>query len=482
MRSAAKSSDRDLRDFYKARGYRPLWVRGGAVGPEAYRLLDLIGSADLDGLEPDEYRPDHLAERIDDAGDGSPRALARAEMALSRAFVDYVRDVRRPSSVKMTYIDGELAPTRPTASSILSSAAAAPSLDAHLERMPWVNPLYAQLRRGLETHRAWGGLPQLDIPAGPALKPGQRGERVRLLRLRLGLPDGAMFDQQLAARLKDFQAHHGLPRDGVAGAKTLAALNQGPARAEQLIRLNLERARALPADPGRRHIVVDAASARLWLYEDGRVRDTMKVIVGKPTEQTPMLAGLMRYAVVNPYWNVPPDLVRIRIAPNALKHGPQWLKKMRYEVLSDWSDNARVLDPARVDWAAVAAGRQEFPVRQLPGGANAMGRMKFMMPNDLGIYLHDTPEKELFAKADRRFSSGCVRLEDAPRLARALFGRTLAPRTGKPEERVDLPEAVPVYITYLTAAPAGDTITFAADGYGRDRVQLAQTGSRAGSR
>jgi murein L,D-transpeptidase YcbB/YkuD len=107
--------------------------------------------------------------------------------------------------------------------------------------------------------------------------------------------------------------------------------------------------------------------------------------------------------------------------------------------------------------------------------------MKFMMPNDLGIYLHDTPEKELFAKPDRRFSSGCVRLEDAPRLARALFGRTLAPRTGKPEERVDLPEAVPVYITYLTAAPVGDAITFAADGYGRDRVQLAQTGSRAGS-
>jgi murein L,D-transpeptidase YcbB/YkuD len=233
------------------------------------------------------------------------------------------------------------------------------------------------------------------------------------------------------------------------------------------------------ASPGRRYILVDAAAARLWMYENGRVRDTMKVIVGKPSEQTPAMAGLMRFAMVNPYWNIPPDLVRIRVAPGVLAKGVSFLKTKGYEVTADWSDNARALDPKAVDWKAVAAGRQELPVRQLPGRDNAMGKMKFMFPNDLGIYLHDTPEKALFAKPGRRFSSGCVRVEDAPRLARWLFGRPLAARSKAPEQRVDLPEPVPVYITYFTAAPEGQTIAFRPDVYNRDRARMAELGSRS---
>jgi murein L,D-transpeptidase YcbB/YkuD len=130
-----------------------------------------------------------------------------------------------------------------------------------------------------------------------------------------------------------------------------------------------------------------------------------------------------------------------------------------------------------VDWKAVAAGRQELPVRQVPGRDNAMGKMKFMFPNDLGIYLHDTPEKELFRKADRRFSSGCVRVEDAPRLAKWLFGKPLPVKAGGREQRVNLPEPVPVYITYLTAAPEGQTIAFRPDVYNRDQAQMARLGA-----
>jgi murein L,D-transpeptidase YcbB/YkuD len=127
-----------------------------------------------------------------------------------------------------------------------------------------------------------------------------------------------------------------------------------------------------------------------------------------------MLAGLMHYAIVNPYWNVPPDLARTKVAPGVLAKGVGFLKSMRYEVLSDWTEKATVLDPKTVDWRAVAAGRSEIRVRQLPGKGNSMGRMKFMMPNDLGIYLHDTPDRHLFADANRYFSSGCVRLETRP--------------------------------------------------------------------
>jgi murein L,D-transpeptidase YcbB/YkuD len=155
------------------------------------------------------------------------------------------------------------------------------------------------------------------------------------------------------------------------------------------------------------------------------------------------------------------------------------LASKRYQVMSDWSESARVLDPAEVDWEAVAAGREELAVRQLPGGDNAMGKMKFMFPNELGVYLHDTPEKHLFQEADRRFSSGCVRVEDARRLAKWLFGKPPAPESEKPEQRVDLSEPVPVIITYLTAAPEDGRIAYRPDPYNRDAVQMARLASRS---
>lgn len=472
---ASGKVSRDLRPFYKARGYRALWVANGAPGPEADRLIALIESAELDGLDPRDYDPRDLAKAVARArAEGSPEALAKAEMALSRTFAAYVRDVRRPASVKMVYLDKELEPEAPDVATVLRVAALAPSLPTYVNEMGWASPIYARLRDALAEHRArWSALPEIQIPAGPVLRAGAKGERVRMLRMRLGFPQHGTFDKPLAAGLRAFQDAHGLKADAIAGAGTIAALNRGADYYERLLRLNLERARALPANPYGRHIVVDAASARLWLYENGVVTDTMRVIVGKPTEQTPMLAGMMRYAILNPYWNVPPDLVRRRIAPAMVEKGPSLLSAMGYEALSDWTLDARVIDPAAVDWAAVAEGRQDVRVRQLPGGRNAMGKMKFMFPNDLGIYLHDTPDKALFKDETRRFSSGCVRLEDAPRLAQWLFHQPLKSSSDAPEQHIELPQPVPVYITYLTAAPTEKGIAYREDAYERDKVQFA---------
>ncbi|HYI42212.1 MAG TPA: L,D-transpeptidase family protein, partial [Sphingomicrobium sp.] len=233
-----------------------------------------------------------------------------------------------------------------------------------------------------------------------------------------------------------------------------------------------------PSDEHARYILVDVGAARLFLFEDGEIKDSMKAVVGAPETATPMMAAKLRYASVNPYWNLPPDLVQSLIAPRVLAGGLTYLEERGYQVLSDWTEEASLVDPATVDWQAVADGREELRVRQLPGGANAMGNVKFMFPNDFGVYLHDTPDKALFQEANRQFSSGCVRLEDAPRLARWLFGRTL--RTGStPEQRVDVPDPVPVYITYLTAMPeAGGRIAFQADVYNRDAAQMAGGGDR----
>jgi murein L,D-transpeptidase YcbB/YkuD len=257
-------------------------------------------------------------------------------------------------------------------------------------------------------------------------------------------------------------------RRGYAGWRATA----GPRSAaqEELIRTNLDRARAIAGGPGR-YVIVDAASARLWMIEDGKVvGDPMRVIVGKPDMQTPVMAGLMRYVTLNPYWNVPPDLARER-ARKVLSGGTGLIARERLQILSDWGDSPRLLKASQVDWAAVASGKRTLRLRQLPGGANVMGEIKFMMPNDLGIYLHDFPDKSLFERADRRLSSGCVRLVDAPRLARWLYrGDPPRPAGAEPEQNVDLPEAVPVYIAYLTVLPDGrGGLAFRPDTYGRDR-------------
>lgn len=231
----------------------------------------------------------------------------------------------------------------------------------------------------------------------------------------------------------------------------------------------LERLRAIPAPMWSRHIVIDAAGARLWMYEGDRAVDSMRVVVGKPDSQTPVMAGYVRYAILNPYWNVPDDLVRSRIAPGVLGGGVKYLSVRSYEVLAGWSEDAELLDPGKVDWRKVRDGTLEVRVRQRPSATNAMGKVKYEFPNPLGIYLHDTPEKNLLQEDARQFSSGCIRLEDAERLGRWLLDEDLPNAGTEPERRLDLPQPVPIYITYLTAHADGERIAVGADPYGRDR-------------
>lgn len=260
-------------------------------------------------------------------------------------------------------------------------------------------------------------------------------------------------------------------------ARRRATGSQFPAAEEQAIRASLDRARLIPASTGR-YVVVDVASARLWMIDGDRVDGPMRVIVGKRSMQTPAMAGYIRFVTLNPWWNVPPDLARER-AKRVLKSGPGTLRNDNMELLSDWSDRPRVIQASQVDWKSVASGRTSLRMRQRPGGANVMGAMKFMLPNRLGIYLHDFPDKSLFARSDRRISSGCVRLEDAPRLARFLFaGKPPRPAGPAPEQSVDLPRPVPVYITYLTALPDPSRgIVLQPDVYARDA--RASPGRRA---
>ena len=246
-----------------------------------------------------------------------------------------------------------------------------------------------------------------------------------------------------------------------------------------LLRINLERARVLPAGK-QRYVLVNAAQQRLYMYENGKPVDSMVVVVGKPKWPTPMLAAYIRYAALNPYWYVPSDLAGEDVGQYVTKFGLKYLDDYGYEVVSDWTPNPNIIDPKTVDWKGVNAGKVEVMIRQKPGPKNFMGRMKFMFPNEFGVYLHDNPRRDLFLKSVRFFSGGCVRLEDAPRLGRWLFGRDLDWQSAGIEQPVPLAQPVPVYITYLTAMPDGTSIAYYDDAYGRDAPKLANvTGTDA---
>lgn len=244
-----------------------------------------------------------------------------------------------------------------------------------------------------------------------------------------------------------------------------ASMQSSGGQLDPRVLASLDRARMVP--PQGRYVMVDTAGARLYMIEDGRISDSMKVIVGKsdPSTQTPMIASTIYYATLNPYWHVSAEMVRSIIAKNVLDQGLGYIRTRGYQVMDD---NGAMLDPAKVDWRAVAAGREAVRVRQLPGPANSMGRIKIPFPNGSDLYLHDTPNKDLFASDDRTLSHGCIRLQDAERLGRWLMGREPQTASRDPEQNVLLPSPVPIYVTYLTAQVADGRISFVNDIYGRD--------------
>jgi murein L,D-transpeptidase YcbB/YkuD len=229
---------------------------------------------------------------------------------------------------------------------------------------------------------------------------------------------------------------------------------------------NLDRVRSLPATG--RFILVDSGSQMLTMFENGRPVDSMKIVVGKTDYKTPMIASIMYYIVYNPYWNAPDHLVR-KIAQNYLTLGDKYLRTRGYQVMKDWTASSDVVPSDQINWKAVASGKEQIRIRQKPQDDNSMGDLKFPFPNNLDIFLHDTPHKEYFAKSPRFLSNGCVRLEDARRFGRWLLGTDpISPGTDA-EIQVQLPKGVPVYLTYITAQVRDGKVTYLPDTYGWDR-------------
>ncbi|HMM74085.1 MAG TPA: L,D-transpeptidase family protein [Gammaproteobacteria bacterium] len=330
---------------------------------------------------------------------------------------------------------------------------------------------------------AQGGWPA--VPTGDTLKPGMRDARVAALRTRLAveLPlaaseDPTLYDDALVTAVTLFQRDHGLAADAAVGRATLAALNLPVAARIDQIRVNLERIRWVYRDLGREFVAVNIAGYEAAYLVDGSVRWRGRAIVGRPYRQTPIFRDELVYLELNPTWTVPPTIFREDFLPK-LRRNPGFLREKKLRVVDP---NGGPVNAASIDWRQVRASSFPYYLRQDPGPDNALGRIKFMFPNDHAVYLHDTPARELFAQPERSFSSGCIRIEKPLELAEQLLRdptrwnvASLQAAIGTLKtQRVNLPQRVPILLLYLTAFPdEHGRVQFRRDVYGRDAAVLA---------
>jgi L,D-transpeptidase YcbB len=288
------------------------------------------------------------------------------------------------------------------------------------------------------------------------------------VRPRAPSADNVLYRLQTAPNLAAYvrSAPSLNPLYGQMRAAAVAELKLPGGGKSALLAENLARARFVP--PSKRYVIVDVPSARMWMYENNQPVDSMKLVVGMDQYRTPLIASVIYYTTFNPYWHVPDHLVRKAVAPNVLRSST-YLKTKGYEVVSEWSDTASIIPASEVDWKGAAAGTVHVKMRQKPGGDNSMGKMKFPFENGDGVFLHDTYHREHFAKSVRTISNGCVRLEDAPRFVRWLYGRDVHAEGVGPDQDVVLPTPVPVYLLYMTARPEGGTIAYEPDPYRLDK-------------
>ena len=312
------------------------------------------------------------------------------------------------------------------------------------------------------------------------------GRRVAVLRERLAITGDLdapaerdeVFGDRLIGAVERFQARHGLEVDGVVGPATRRALNLPVAQRIAQILLNMERWRWMPDDLGRRYILVNLASFDLEVMAEGWSVMRMRVVVGRPYRKTPIFSSRMRHLEFNPTWTVPPSIAGADLLP-IVRGDPDYLERSRIRVFDSWGSGARELDPATIDWSRVSAERFPYMLRQDPGLDNALGLVKFIMPNGFSVYLHDTPQQQLFARRTRTFSSGCIRLERPMALAAYLLKDQAGWNPLRIDDvvysgettRVALSHPIPVHMTYSTAWVDPDgTLHFRADPYERDSI------------
>jgi L,D-transpeptidase YcbB len=488
-------------EFYDARGYEPAWTDHRELTPDGVRALAALSSVAYDGLDPNRYgfgvaQEMAVALRERETGERTLEYLGNLDILLTESVV------RATMELEEGLIDPEAAGlewrferTESNDSAVVARLAEGDDPRSILASVRPRAPYYSRLAGGLERLRAVeaaGGWP--TVAEGGTLRPGDRDTRIAAVRDRLlagedeherrlaeaGRQDPQRFDEDLEAAVRHFQTRHTLLEDGAFGPATLAAMNVPVEDRIETVRLNLDRWRRLPQALGEEYLLVNVAGFELELVAGDTVIESMSVVVGRTANRTPLFRDSLQYVVVNPYWNVPISIAREEIIPG-FRRDPGYLARNDYEVLL----NDRRVDPYWLSPTELESGR--YLIRQRPGPRNALGNVKFLFPNAMNIYLHDTPAGHLFGQESRAFSYGCIRVERPDDLARTLLERyssrdgaeydRLRSRSG--EQWVTLEQQIPIYILYFTAWARPDgSIRFHPDIYERDAALAGEVESK----
>lgn len=443
-----------IQAFYAARQDEPVFVDAHGLTAIGRGVEARFAAAGEDGLEPADYGRAKLTASAD------LPALARAEIRLAASALLYARHAQA-GRFDPTRISPQITPLRtfPEPNAVLTGLAAAPDASKALAAYNPPHPGYWALKGKLASTQArTSGPVPVHVPAGPTLRPGDVDARIPALRARLDLKSAVagdrLYDQALAAAVMAYQASAGLNADGVVGAATLESLNRVESAADRRsdIIANMERWRWLPRELGSTYVMVNIPEYVVRVVQSGSTIHQTRVVVGKRENQTPLLTHDMEYVVLNPYWNIPPSIARKEMLPN-LQRDPYFLARQGMEVVR----NGKVVDPGTVNWAQGTSG---YSFRQPPGERNALGRIKFMFPNDHSVYLHDTPSKALFANDRRAYSHGCVRVQDPLKFAEVIFNigmpgqnwtdEKIGKMLGGAERYLNLKQRIPVHLVYFT--------------------------------
>jgi murein L,D-transpeptidase YcbB/YkuD len=477
-RIVSRKAEREgVEQFYKARDYAPLWVSNGSIDDRAKAAIAYLGQVDTVGLDPTDYPVPDFKSAV------TAETLAEDELKFTASVLTYARQAQT-GRISFTRVSGDIdfKVVAPEPSEVLAKLAddkdTAKALDGY-------NPPQAEfkaLRDELALLRKDGGLAKpvdekkadlVKVPEGKTLKPGMKDARVIALRKRLdvkGDKENPLYDDAVRDSVKTFQTEADLHVDGNLGANTVRAINgekheaaSGP-KADPIdtVIVNMDRWRWYPRDLGNPHVVVNIPDYTLTLYNDDKVYWHTKIVVGKPGKSTPLISAEMKFITVNPTWNVPPSIIENEYLP-ALQQDPQALDRIGLKVKQDADGTVHISQP--------------------PGAGNALGRIRFNFPNKFLVYQHDTPDKYLFAKSERAYSHGCMRVQDPFVYGEKLLSLVLPNEhytparlekmVGSNEININFPKNIWVHLTYQTAFLGQDgKFQFRKDVYGRDAKMI----------
>jgi L,D-transpeptidase YcbB len=489
------------KDFYFANSLQTKWLDEKRPNPIYYALATEIKNSSRYGLSPEDYRIEIVEEKIEQiyGSDQTPLTdVTKLDIQITELYFLFARHLRHgriyePGEGRNIWIRDNTNDKQDDVTLLVLSKTIK-QFNETIQALQPTSQQYWRLQNALETYRSLENrtIANALILTSEKINPGDRRSAIPLIREKLALTeihdypnksqvsltDSLLYDGDLALSVKAFQRKHGLEPDGIIGAQTLKFLNQSLTEKANLIALNMERMRWLPDDFGDHYILVNIPEYKLRIYQDEKQTLEMKVIVGALRNATPVFHDSLEQIVFSPTWTIPPSIMKEEVLPR-LKTDPQYYSKKNFAFYK----NGMAIDPAAEPWDSSFVNVYQYRVVQNPGPENALGLVKFVMPNTMNVYLHDTPDHTPFSKNYRALSHGCVRLDDPARFAEYLLQGekdwdlqkiNQAMRAAKTKS-VPLKKYYQVHIQYNTVwVDEKGEVNFREDIYGHDKRQLQQ--------